>query len=735
MTGEASPSRRALHERSDSDSNALANSQTLRLVPSSPQYLRHTDDIFARTPLPTHPSHILLPGKGKGKDYALQYEFQHATKSPTSTGSASPVSTTYMLSQPLGESPTGSFSSKPKPPYKKRLEIHKDNKTFSLVPQDDSQPVEKPVQSPSSQTEATKPSDLVLPLDEPIPEEPTLPLPESPPRDPTVPATPAPESKQQSADLIATSSGDYELIGGLRKVPKTPDRKLNTERSEHPPLPELPHELAAKPSFQSAYTTTTTSENSNYKVYRDISPSTSEVAPASSSGNSNYQLHGDASPESSVIYRPRTSTSDNENYELHEGPSPTPSYAHLSRPDKYSQESLVVRPLNPRPRRSSENLGYYKSRSRESLRTGSLTSISTVLSHQETSRAIAGSGSLINVPNPNSQVRVTDSSADVVPIHPLRSHMNEYPHQWSSQLSTVHSVSEDGTDRGSRTWSDDRGRRSSGFISSSRHSRQMLSISSSLSPEPQPGASLEPPQPALMREGQQMGDQDEYEDVITDMADIRDLRPRLSRRQMSGLYSITSSEGRTNTMRSTGSSRANSLLASAIPTWAKLYYGSADWRFLAGTPASVSEASDSRANSFRSGSPNTDHFQVTLHSPRRRPREISNQAAPPARNSLEITPAPEAQPAPRVRRDGRSAQVQKSTPVRTWSMSSIWSPHLRLDKRATHGGNWGPPSVTWSTEGRFFGRRNVQLLMFAFGFIFPFGTHPIPSSPCLLTVF
>jgi len=67
-------------------------------------------------------------------------------------------------------------------------------------------------------------------------------------------------------------------------------------------------------------------------------------------------------------------------------------------------------------------------------------------------------------------------------------------------------------------------------------------------------------------------------------------------------------------------------------------------------------------------------------------------------------------------------------------MSSIWSPHLRLDRRATRRSVWEPPSVNWSTEGGWFGRRNVQIVMFIVGFIFPFAWMiaallPLPPRP------
>lgn len=764
MSGNSVSPRKPLHERSDSDTNTRAGA--IRIVPQTPpRLLGERDDVFYRTPLPTHPSHILLPGRGNGKDAipALQYEFHPSTKTQPSTGfSGSSVSTTHIAPQPSqhGDSAPGSPILRPKPVLKKRLHIHKDNKTFSLVEQDDSQPAEDVSHLSKSPSLSTKSSFASLQSVSRITDvrsssitsyEPTVPS--------TIgsaePSTPALDSKVRAEDLISSSPWNYEFVGGLRKVQKTPDLRTTASKAESPlpPLPEASgtptsptsHDLATKPSFQSTETApSTTSENTNYKVYGDNSAIASEAAFApSSSSDSNYQVQEDPTPESSVIYRPRTDISEsenetqNENYELHGDPSPTPSYVNLPHPSKYSQESLIVPPLRPRARRSNENFGYYKSRSRESLRTGSLTSISTVLSQQEASQAIFGSGSLISLPILNPKLKVTGSWAESLSVHPLRSHMQEHPHQWSSQLSTVHSVSDGGTDRGSRAWSDDNGRRSSGFPSTlSRHSRQMLSISSSLAHESTEGEavsrsdSIEPPQPAYTGNAQShlssllspriVGDQDEYGDGITDM---QNLRTRTSRTRLSGFYSVGSTEaGRTSTMRSTASSRANSLLSASIPTWARLYYGSGERRYL-GAPGSSTEGSDSRSSSFRTGSPNTDHLPLSIYSPRRRPRQINAQARPSAsRDSLDIMPAAQ------LGSDGHLINDPYSRQPRTWSMSSLWSPHLRRDRRATRHSVWEPPSVSWSTEGSWFGRRNVQVVMFIVGFIFPFCKCNTPYS-------
>jgi hypothetical protein len=456
--------------------------------------------------------------------------------------------------------------------------------------------------------------------------------------------------------------------------------------------------------------------------------------PSSSSNDQVIRSSSNASTTSSVIHRPYTARSEtiseaeeNENYDLYGDPSPTGSAINLVAPpnQKYSQESLVVPPLRPRNKRSNENFGYYKSRSRESLRTGSLTSISTVLSQQEAVRAIVGSGSLIQLPILSLSAAVPSSWAESSGTNPLRSQMNEHPHQWSSQLSTVLSVSEGGETggRNSRDWASVSGRSSGAFPSTASRSGSrgnVMSISSSLALEEARSEPLDTPEPAFMRGARRhqssgsiqfIQDQDEYGDGITDM---QDLRSRPSRTRLSGFFNSGSSDnGRTNTMRSSTSSRANSVIGTAaIPTWARLYYGSGERKYLGAPGSSTESTMGSRASSFRSGSPNTDHFPLSIYSPRRRPREGGRDTRPSTGGSLQINPAP-------MGEDGRDPYTSRR--FRTWSMSSVWSPHLRMDRRATRHSVWDPPSVNWSADGSSFGRRNVQIILFVAGFIFPFG--------------
>lgn len=401
---------------------------------------------------------------------------------PVSSGSSN--ATTRIVRQPVhnAHSATASPTIKPKLPTRKRLSINKDGRTFSLLhddaqPADDSSGLKSPMLSPVSRSSfdslpsyaSNTARNSSISASYAADEDSTL---------TTIPGTPPSEDENNlSVDRPGISPGNYQLVGGIRKVPKTPDFKQKSIVSSESPLPPLPeisddlptssHDLSSKTSFYSTHTASTTSETSNYKVYRYTSPSLLEdavTAPASS--DSNYQIIQESSPESSVIYRPQvprpetesyegpssdlsrtssiaqrpqTSNSD-ANYEIHGDISPCASYLDHPYLSKYSQESLIVPALKPRSRRSNERLGYYKSRSRESLRskegrsrTGSLTSISTVLSRREALKAVVGSGFLVHLPIPNLKSKGPSSWAEPSEgNYPQRSYMNENPHQWSN---------------------------------------------------------------------------------------------------------------------------------------------------------------------------------------------------------------------------------------------------------------------------------------------------------------
>lgn len=173
------------------------------------------------------------------------------------------------------------------------------------------------------------------------------------------------------------------------------------------------------------------------------------------------------------------------------------------------------------------------------------------------------------------------------------------------------------------------------------------------------------------------------------------------------------------------------------PCKIRLYYGSGERRWLAGAPGSSTEGSVSSPPGSplsHSGSPNTDHFPLSIYSPRRRPRDDSrnpNQVSP-LRRSLEILPAPQLDSQGHLIQDDQDGPYARHS--RRWRTSSIWSPHLRTDRRAARLSVWQPPSFSWSTEGSWTGRRNIQVIMFVFGFIFPFAWMiaaflPLPTNP------
>lgn len=316
------------------------------------------------------------------------------------------------------------------------------------------------------------------------------------------PSSPSPSSSttQLAEDPITSSPWNYRMLGGLRKVPKTPDLKQKTKRrptsptSDSPlsPLPEIPtssqeidtasRSVVPRPSFASTQTRSTTSETTNYKVYgHSPAPISSDSLDPPSSNNSNYEILGESSPPAPLSSSPPgSSDSSNENYVLHGDPSPSPSQSLVAVTRKprptYSQESLIVPPLRPAKKISYEDFGYYKQRSRAKLRARagsvktitSIKSISSVIS-QEAAQSFLAAPILLNLQGASSshsttgdsstQLQTKDSWEALPPAvgssdgqssspspsisPPQRIQMiQSHPHLWSSQLSTVMSESD-----------------------------------------------------------------------------------------------------------------------------------------------------------------------------------------------------------------------------------------------------------------------------------------------------
>ncbi|KFY15242.1 hypothetical protein V492_02129 [Pseudogymnoascus sp. VKM F-4246] len=801
------PGRKPLHERSGSETNIAA----IRLVPATPPQLlwsntpsQEHDDIYMRTALPTHPAHLLPPPDAGASFFQesaalIQSEDRISAAQPLAKqlrGQAPALTTTYQPRQTpssTNSTPSSSRPSSVKSQQRKRKQVKVNpDKTFSVLEVagqvKSAKPDDNGSRSPSSSTLSRSTFDrLSSRTDSFAPrgasgatwKSETTATTATTATTLTNSCTPSPDLSSKSPTFesnIPSSPWNYKLVGGLRKVPGTPDLKQKVVPSSDSPssLPDLPEidqtnerELSNKQSFQSSVTTSTASDYNNYKVFPSSPPLLATASSPSPSINSDQQIALPSSPESyveestvlhhqlppssdqnyeilgqsSTGYSPTSSQLElyntESNYEVHGDLSPSPSTSLINLPAQpqqaYSRESLVIPPLQPKAKRSAERFGYYKKHSRESLRTGSLTSITSALS-EDFVRALATGRQLTRVPSLKN-IPETSPWTNPLALNAVKTHMQAHPHQWSSQLSTVASVSEGGTNRNSRQWSDANPRRSSGFVS---HTRQIPSIASTISQEdrqrdssllayPQPTyspTSQEAPGP-MMRMAEE---QDEYGDKLTDMPILHE---RPSRTRLSGFFGIPYDLGRNNSMRSISSSRANSLVGTTLPTWAQLYYGSGERRYLE-APGSSTEASDSRPpSSYRSGSPDTANFPVGLYSPRRRPRELrpQRQVSQRSHHSMDITPAEPPNPAL-----AGGNLIEYSFKHRARKTSSVWSPHLAHDRRMSQRlSAWDAPSVDWS-QGGFSSERNVQIIMFIVGFIMPISwmiaaVLPIPPRP------
>ncbi|KAI1803230.1 hypothetical protein F4811DRAFT_554077 [Daldinia bambusicola] len=565
-------------------------------------------------------------------------------------------------------------------------------------------------------------------------------------------------------EVIEPTPFNYRMVGGLRKVPITPDPKGKGKQKElsESPLPPLPattasspepaSPLATKQSFNSEESASTIEETTNYKVIGRSSPPLPDAASIevpSSSSSANYKVIGPSSPAHTLGSTAGPAFADtpaSKNYIVYGdtssvASSATPFRGHrYHRSDdssqrkareKYSQESLLVPPLRPHKRSSSESFGYSKGRSRDNSRgrTNSFSSLSSIVSHD--------TGSLFTGSTPNVVLLHHTPSASSIPqptwAESSSSAQQKAPmdtHQWSSQLSTVMSEYE-GSDPGSRGASAGSMADRVSSLLGSRDSRHMRSISSSLvldnldtrlshSRSHSHSDSLDRPGAVYSRGGlstsspRMIRDHDEHGDGL---ADLQHLQHRSSRTRLG--FSRQASD---RSLRSSVSSRAGSLVASSFPAWARLYYSSPDRRWLTPLSRSPSEVSDTRPTSpwVGGGSPSHDQYTHPIYNPRRRPREIDPHGHH-SDDSMEISPVVEA---------GEMHRAPKK------KSSSLWSPHLRLDTRASNFSMWNAPSITWSADTGVFGRRNIQVVLFVMGFLFPFAWMigaflPLPPKPTL----
>lgn len=581
------------------------------------QHSQRSPDRPGSTPSPSPPTLLGLSPTARGvavSDSATSFQSSatpginpHTYSPDNSNINAYSPPSLQLQDGPTSSSPSSPSSPNQRPWSRRRnfISLHSD-KTFSLLSQQGQGQPGRERDSRSPRLSYSTTSVVSDPFtDDPTPSSPLTTLPEhdrsispacalTPSPAPTPTPTPAAARALAPADPAppTPSPWNYRIVGGLRKVPKNPDLKrtpfgslaspTHSEQTEGPTsLPPVLAPHSSESSLRSIHTPSTTSETTNYKVYESTSPyAPTTFLPSSPPDEPNYRVLGETPSPSSSLYtgEPPTSPGSSDNYVVHGASSPASSspvrvVRRIVLPE-YSQESLVVPPLQPRRKPSTERLRPHKPISRESLRrAASVKSISSILSQEATQSVLLATPAaayLQGGPQVFSSILQEKRSKGSRTSPPISAtpHMNPHPHQWSSQLSTVASESEGGSEPASRSLSfvSHQTRRSSGALPS--HSRNMLSISSSaddrsMSHSRSPSESVDHLQAALRRPSQrEVRDLDEHGDGLTD---LYALQSRPSRNRLSGLFSVSSDRN----LQSSSSSQANSLTSLSLPSWAR----------------------------------------------------------------------------------------------------------------------------------------------------------------------
>lgn len=495
-------------------------------------------------------------------------------------------------------SPT-SIPASPTPSYRRprRAITVNSDKTFSLIPQShSSSSATESLRSPRRSSTAPSSADRTISgtFAEDQPSSPLTPLQEiSRP-----PSSYCSRSPPASPVAETSSPWNYTLIGGVRKVPSS----TNKTKVEGLPIAAIPTELslqtafatassaidlrapatlATKPSFHSSQSNSTWSERSNYKTFLSESPcpdiprydqtaddgNRDSILPSSS--HSNFEIIGESSSERSLDARSRSDTNGSDiNYVLHEDFPSSPPHGLASGSvlrTEYSRESLIVPPLRPAKRYFSDQTNLSTQKSRDSIRTGSLTSISSAIIEEAARSLFAGSA----VVSSRGGVFRQTSSRRNSSIGLGNRRMNSSHHQWGTTLSPVLSESDRGSAVPSLAFSQ----------STAGDQRRPSNFSGLNTPGLSPDISgrdvetwMDLPAPSTYRVWSRdvnnsnvrlIRDQDEHGDGL---AELEELHRRPSRTR---LHSYLSNFPSDRNLRSSGSSRSNSFSRSHIPTWAK----------------------------------------------------------------------------------------------------------------------------------------------------------------------
>ncbi|KAI8943498.1 hypothetical protein NX059_001500 [Plenodomus lindquistii] len=330
----------------------------------------------------------------------------------------------------------------------------------------------------------------------------------------------------------------------------------------------------------------------------------------------------------------------------------------------------------------------------------------------------------------------TSSSLRADPQNPpyfVRMQDRSLIHQWSSQLSTIQSMS----DRDSRSIA--RGSRSLGTRSQSQESltgpartsfpRQrghtvgsaqssaedvtFMEGNTAFSALPRPLFS-----PVSRGSSDSKDDSSEQLDTISPLPTSVPLRVKNS-----GYLRRLNSDASATTESRPGSSSSDisTFIHNNIPAWAKVYYQRGERISVVGAPESESSGSirQGTSHSARSNTPSDGNFPLSIYRPRNRPRNRHSHA-----DTMSLS---------------EDAQhVDDSIYVlgpNVHPSSGYSTPHLRTDRRGhSRYGMWKAPSLDDDLGTTLFGRQNRQILLFCLGFIVPVSWIlasflPLPPDP------
>ncbi|OJJ43745.1 hypothetical protein ASPZODRAFT_145690 [Penicilliopsis zonata CBS 506.65] len=607
-----SPPRRALHERTPSQSNmasAASPAQSLRLV-NEPRGL----DIYSATPFPTKPEHILLPRPGKGQEFVTDSSsYGVADSYDVSTVTFS--ETSQLVDDSLIE---------------RSFNDTWDSSTVDAV----NTPSQVWEEDPSS-SRSTFPDTEVLEK---------------------------PFDREESEEVSDAAFSD----DGMPPLPTvTPTIKAVVSE---PGSPDLSSDETAGPA-------TRASSNGSPNVVT-IGPPSSPNFVALDSSSLNFVRIGNSSSNPSSTTRSNSLSSMNSLGTVVRHPGAA-QWARSASSEQSSSRSQSFRstPPHTRPLPVHPNAAFALN-SRETSRTRSATDSSQGDLSTSDMQTIIDSGVPVQYPiirAPSSSSSWVDTS-NVESSSPVEYVPDESSGRWNPHLSTV--PSQWSAEAESRSVSPAVDRSESRLSVPSRPSAALLSQNTSSSVW--------------------LVTDDEHLDSLSG------LRSDVLSEKNPGLPTSLSSGSRRSTapsIRRPGTS--SSFIFNVIPAWAKYYYRSD------GRPANPTLAMiDGRPSTARPSTANSSilgHIPTALSKARMQPRVVSDPRDP----RSHWVPDPDAETD--YRPDTSYSQLQQS-----------WSPHLYPDRQQAQyrGSLWGAPSLDSRTEPMF-GRRNVQVYSFCFGFIFP----------------